>query len=1053
MLIALSMFQEYFNTIKELYASGEESSEHTYRSALETLLNAFIEKYTGRKLTVRHEPVRQGNAGRPDFKISTPEQLTIGLLETKKIGEDLKKHLNSDQLKKYAKFSENIILTDYLHFYLIRKGEPVLDVLLFSEYHLEKKSFKLKEYRVAVLERLLTDFFESEPETICKTHDLARKLSDKARFLKEYCRSELEREADRNSVLEAIYQAFKETLLPSLTRKYFSDIYAQTLSYALFLSALNSDSPKQQLTKYSANELLPGAFPLIKELFHSLDNFPQDINWVIEEIITILKATDFPAIKKEFAEYRRKKSGFADPFIFFYEDFLYHYDPGQRKIRGVYYTPEPVVSFITRSVEIIVKETFDLKDGLINKDVTLLDFAAGTGTFLLNAFKLALEETMKRVDKITANKILNEIIIKNFYGFELLAAPYAVANLKISEYLKDWGFSINEGNRLNIFLTNTLSNKEPKPFGFLPHLSKEGLMANEIKNKDILIIMGNPPYSVSSANKTGFIAEEKMQKYKKAVVGEKNIQPLSDDYIKFIRFAHWKMENAEKGVVGIISNNSFIDGLIHRGMREELLKDFDEIYILNLHGSSRIGEITPEGKKDENIFAIMQGVAISIFVKKEKKSNRNPEVYFADLYGTKDEKLDFLQRNDIRTLLPKTNKEKQDIKKWTKLNPQKEFYFFARKDFKSKKKYEKGFKIDEIFNKYSSGVKTHRDHFVVAYNKNTLKKRLIRFYSLTKENASNEFDLKNTRDWKIERALKEGSFGQDFIKEYAYRPFDIRFIYYDLNILERGTNRFNIMKHMMQPNIGLSTTRSQAKGHNNFLVTDRISDLRFSSRPGSIGSDYLFPLFIYNGEELKKSGGYVEEPAIPYEGRNELEKIPNFSKDFIKFIELKYKDKYSPEQILGYIYAILYSPAYREKYIEFLKIDFPRVPFCDDEELFKKLSETGYDLIEHHLMEKSYDNPKCSFKGEGDNFLVEKITYEKGKVYINKNRYFEDVPEDLWNFRIGGYQVLEKWLKERRKHEINLEGDDILHFIKITNILESTIQIMNEINELTEKWI
>ncbi len=753
------MFQTYLKSIQNDYLADSESSELTFRTYFQDLLISFENEYIKRKLVIKHEPTKQDDKGRPDFKVTTKEQLTIGLIETKKIGEDLKKIFESKQLERYRQLSENIIVTDYLHFYLIKKGVPVLDVQLFSDYNLKNKKFKVEQFKIDELSRLFTSFFESEPEPIYKTQVLAVRLSEKSKFLREYCYAVLQDENEDKNLLQGLFEAFKHTLIPTLDEKYFSDIYSQTLTYGLFLSALNCNEPLTKLNKDTAYSLLPNTFPLIKEFFHRLDDFPGEIVWAVDEVISILKVTVFSEIQKEFAEYRNKGKGFNDPFIFFYEDFLYHYDPQQRKIRGVYYTPEPVVSFIVRSIENILKNTFEIKNGFLGKNVTVLDFACGTGTFLLNVFKQALEQTRKIGDKQTINKVLNEQLINNFYGFELLVAPYVVAHLIISEYLKEQGYSIESNKRLNIYLTNTLTNKEPEPLPIMPILSKEGKEANKIKNKDILVILGNPPYSVSSSNKTGFIAEEKMKRYKQAVKSERNIQPLSDDYVKFIRFAHWKMENVSSGIIGIITNNSFIDGLIHRGMRQELLKDFSEIYILNLHGNSRIGETSPDGTKDENVFDIMQGVCISFFVKKYKKKIGETLVYYHDLYGKRENKYAVLYEKEIDTI------------KWKRLKPKKEFFFLAPKDFELKNKYEKGKSIDEIFNKYSSGVKTHRDNLIVSLIKEYLVNNIKTFYKSEKKDAIIFFDIKDTRDWKIDKALENGKYDNSKIHKYNYRPF------------------------------------------------------------------------------------------------------------------------------------------------------------------------------------------------------------------------------------------------------------------------------------------
>ena len=987
------MFQNYYDNIKAEYISQNENSEHTFRTYLQNFLIEFEKEYSCRNMLIKHEPLKVGNYGRPDFKITTNYHLTIGLIETKKIGENLKGLLKSDQIHKYSQLSENIILTDYLDFYLIRKGEVVKHAFIFSEFDLPKKKFKVEKSNIEQLKELLIEFFSSEPDTITKVDDLAEKLAQKATYLREFSKINLsEYSYNVTNKLYAMYEVFRDTLLPTLETDYFSDIYAQTITYGLFLGGLNCNSAKDELNRYTAFSLMPNSFPLIKELFHNLDDFPKEIVWAIDEILAILKVTDYSAIKHEFAEYRNREQGFHDPFIYFYEDFLKKYDKTQRELRGVYYTPEPVVSYIVRSIEEVLKDTFGMPEGYVNDKVTVLDFACGTGTFLLNVFKQALESSYRYGDKNLVNKLLNERLINRFYGFELLVAPYVVAHLKISEYLKEQGYNLMEGNRLSIYLTNTLSNNEPKPFAFMPHLSMEGREANRIKNENVLVVVGNPPYSVSSQNKTGFISEDKLNLYKTAVKSEKNIQPLSDDYIKFIRFAHWKMEKLEKGVVGIITNNSFLDGLIHRGMREELLKEFDEIYIVNLHGNSRIGEKSADGSKDENVFEIMQGVAISIFVKKDKNKNKKCKVFYKDLYGVKQSKYDYLWAHSTKNT------------DWTELNPETENFFFTIKDFKHIETYNLGYKIDEIFNLYSSGVKTHNDKENISFKK----------------------------------------FNSELNNFYNYRPFDIRYINYDLKKIVR--HRYKIIQHIInKENIYLISCRNQ-KFNTLGFISSHISDIRNFSNPGSIGTDYLFPLYIYqeNGNTDENGNGYLFKEA----GKKD-----NFTKEFRNFVKEKYSKKYTPEQILGYIYAILHSKIYREKYIEFLKIDFPRIPFVDSSDTFEKLSDIGWELIQQHLLNRKTNRGIAKLSGNRNNYLVEKVDRIDGKVYINEDRYFDGISDEIWNFYIGGYQVLDKWLKERKKHEITLETEDILHFLNIVDVIDYTIETMAEIDSLVEEWI
>jgi hypothetical protein len=1036
------MFQSYFKTVQQLYLSDNESSEHTYRTALENLLQAFEKEYIKRNLNVKQEPKKQEDKGRPDFKVTTQEQLTIGFVETKKIGEDLKKILNSKQLENYKQLSDNIILTDYLQFYIINKGELVFDSSLFYEINLSNTRFKLEKYHIEKFTQLLKMFFESKPDPIFKTQDLAMKLSEKAKFLREYCNAELDKENDDTNLLQGLYKAFGDTLLPLLDTQYFADIYAQTLTYGLFLAALNCDDARTLLNKNTAYSLLPNTFPLIKELFHRLDDFPAEIIWSVDEIISILKVTDFAAIKKEFVEYRHKEQGFNDPFIFFYEDFLKHYDKTQRELRGVYYTPEPVVSFIVRSIEIILKDTFGLNDGFINKDVTLLDFATGTGTFLLHSFRLALEQAQKIGDKQTVNMVLNEQIINNFYGFELLVAPYVIAHLKISEYLKEQGYSIEPGKRLNIYLTNTLTNKEPQPFPTMPALSKEGKEANKIKNKDILVILGNPPYSGHSANKGDWI-QEKMKEYYQVdgqPLGEKNPKWLQDDYVKFIRFAQWKMENIDHGIVGIITNHSYLDNPTFRGMRQSLMKSFDEIYILDLHGNSKKKEKCPDGSKDENIFDIQQGVAIAFFIKKNKKQKKC-KIFQGDLFGMREIKYLSLFDSSINNLI------------WNEIHPNSPFYLFKSRTGLENKEYFLSNSIKDIFNFNSNGIISKRDRLVVNFNGEEIISNLKEF--LNPKNSDLEISQKfslsliDKDKWNLSKTrqyLIKNGINDKCLKLFDYRPFDKRYIYYDDVLVARTVRALS--DNLQSGNIGLVCGRA---GHNvgsnlwNLLyIVDSPIDLNLFYRGGAT----TFPLYIYqnngnNGTDLNGNNFLFNEDG----------KKDNFTKDFRKYIKTKYKASYTPEQILGYIYAVLHSPTYRTKYIEFLKIDFPRVPFTDDEKLFKELSNIGEKLIASHLMKEIPSEIDCRLLGEGTNYKVELVKYEKGKIWFNKERYFDNVSEEVWNYYIGGYQVLDKWLKERKKHEITLEIADIRHFQDVVNILAYTIKTMNKIDDLTKDWI
>jgi predicted helicase len=658
--------------------------------------------------------------------------------------------------------------------------------------------------------------------------------------------------------------------------------------------------------------------------------------------------------------------------------------------------------------------------------------------------KQALEQAGKIGDKVTVNKILNEQILNNFYGFELLVAPYVIAHLKISEFLKEQGFTIEKGKRLNIFLTNTLNNDEPESFPIMPSLSKEGREANKIKNKDILIITGNPPYSGHSANVNDWI-QDKMKIYYEVdgkPLGERNPKWLQDDYVKFLRFAQWKIDSVERGVVGVITNHGFLDNPTFRGMRKALMRSFDEIYIIDLHGNAKKKEKCPDGSKDENVFDIQQGVAITLFVKRHSKESIC-QVHHFELFGLRQNKYDLLWQMDILNI------------KWNKANPNTPHYLFKPRNESFLKNYDEFISLKEIFNLNGVGITTAHDEFVIDFDKEILLKRFREFQkSLRNEEQLHQyFKVKKKKGWSILRGydeIKDEYNLNKYLKKINYRPFDDRWIFYQNRLVWRTVK--NLMTNMKDENIALMTNKREELDlpWSHSLVTQYLSE------HGSMSSkttNYHFPLYIISEEETFLG---VKESALGYNTEKILiegeQKTENFIEEFRNFIDNKYKDYNSPEQILGYIYAILHSPTYREKYIEFLKIDFPRIPFTDDENMFRQLSEIGWELIQHHLLKINYKDNISRFEG-GDNCKVEKVSYDKGKVWINNDRYFDNVPQAIWEFYIGGYQVLDKWLKERKKHEITLSTEDFRHFIKVVNVIDYTIKTMEKIDELTGEWV
>jgi len=564
-------------------------------------------------------------------------------------------------------------------------------------------------------------------------------------------------------------------------------------------------------------------------------------------------------------------------------------------------------------------------------------------------------------------------------------------------------------------------------------LTREGQEAQRIKEKvPILVVVGNPPYSVSSENKSDFI-ENLMSDYKEDVRTERNIQPLSDDYIKFIRFAHWKIEQAGKGIIGFITNNSYLSGVIHRGMRRKILETFDEIYILNLHGSSRIGEKTPEGGKDENVFDIQQGVAIALYVKLEE-AQKEKKVYYANLWGLREGKYKYLFRNDLQST------------EWQELTPTAPYYFFVPKDFTLQEEYKKFWKVTDIFKEWSSGVNTHRDHFVVGFKKEEIIQRIRIFAgSLPDELVRQSLNLKDSGTWKLSEARQniKSLKPEDRIYHYAYRPFDYRYICYEPILVER--DRRNLTMHVLnKDNLVLTTIRKIPKIEDfSALICNLIGDRHLIS-----DGTYFFPLYLYKQEEdrKQKSKGTVMmvfEPKAEYKTKE-----PNFTPEFIKAVSTLYKKEPTTEEIFYYIYAVLYSSTYRKRYEEFLKIDFPRIPLPSNNNVFKKLSNLGKELVKLHL----FKSPELAETGiafpKGNSNTVEKVFYDEKnqRVFINKDQYFEGITREVWEYRIGAYQVMHKYLKDRKKRRLSL--DEINQYMKMAKAIRLTIELQERIDEV-----
>ena len=1011
----------YLREIHEIYTEGNFREESFY-SCLKKLFEDCIQSFSSdEEIKIRVLP-KKTEVGIPDFLIRKDGEV-IGHIEAKTPDSNLHEIEKSEQIQRYRNALPNLIVTNFLEFTRYRNGELVEKVKLCSPAALHGLKAPISENGDAFY-AFIREFYSFSTPEIKTASGLAIMLADKTKFSRDILKEVLERR-DRDSIpLESFYAAFRETLIGSLTEDKFVDLYAQTITYGLFAAKIMAG--KKRITKANAWEFIPGNVPLLSQIFHTFvgPDTPEAMNWIIEDILNVLNKTDIEAITRA----KAATFGTRDPIVHFYDTFLGEYNPEERSKLGVYYTPPEVVDYIVKSIHKLLKEKFGKDKGLAEEGLKLLDPAAGTLTFIIRALGRALLELQdKRLGGMIPSNIKNHIL-SDFYAFEIQVVPYIIGHLRVAMSLeKVWDYEFEKGDRFQFYLTNTLEMKEPKQELILRQLTEEAQEAKRVKEKEpILVVLGNPPYSVSSENKSDFI-EKLMEDYKRDVKTEKNIQPLSDDYIKFIRFAHWKISQTGKGIFGYISNNSYLSGVIHRGMRKELLSSFDEIYILNLHGSSRIGEKTPEGGKDENVFDIQQGVAIAIYVKLEKPL-KEKKVYYADLWGLRDIKYKYLCENDVTST------------DWQELEPKAPYYFFVPKDFALQDEYEKFWKVTDIFKEWSSGVKTHRDHFVVGFTKEEIVRRLKVFTGdLSDELVKERLELKDTGSWKLSEARQKikGKEIENEICPYAYKPFDVRWICYESALIDRP--RLPFMGNMLKENVALALMRQVhiEPGFSHVFVVDEIADARvhLSNR----GIPYFFPLYLY--PDVPKVKLLDEKASKP-------ERTSNFTAKFLQAVKEALGIEPTPEEIFYYIYAVLYSPSYRKRYEEFLKIDFPRIPLPEDYEQFKKLSELGKELVELHLLKHpSLNDTEIGFPVRGSN-VVEKVRYdvENERVYFNKVQYFEGIPKEVWEYRIGAYQVMEKYLKDRKKRELSQE--EIEHYMKVVKAIEMTIEVQRRIENV-----
>lgn len=1108
----MSAIETYITEIQNNLRAGN-ATEHTHRAALQQLLQSIRAG-----LQVTNEPNRRVDCGAPDMVVMERKgHLPIGHVEAKDIGVSLGDTHKSEQLQRYRKYLPNLILTDYVNFRWYYEGELRSEASLGSVDAAKGRLRTTPPQQEQVL-AMLSGFADCTPAPIRKAKALAERLARLTHMTRDIVVRAFERRT-ATQTLRDLREVLAHALVPDLLKDEktgeFADLYAQTLTYGLFAARCQHESDGDSFSVHEAAREIPKTNPLLRQLFNAItgpDFEDEPYAGFVHELVAVLSHADIKAVLEDFGRAGVRQ----DPVLHFYETFLATYDPKLRESRGVYYTPEPVVGYIVRSVDHLLRTRFKIKEGLADSEkvqrtegmppvhrTLILDPAAGTGTFLYEVVREIREQFLKRKRAGFWSQYVHEHLLPRLFGFELLMAPYAMAHLKLGmqlagqdlpedqQELTRYGFDTDD--RLQVYLTNTLDQIEREVQHFFGPLQKalgeESRQAARVKRDlPILVVLGNPPYSGISSNQGDWIdgllkgtnadaigPDRKPVSYYHVdgePLGERKLW-LQDDYVKFIRWAQWRLEQTGQGILAFITNHGYLDNPTFRGMRWSLMEAFDEIFVLDLHGNTKKKEIAPDGGADQNVFDIQQGVAIGIFVKHGGKKSRPATVHHADLWGKRDEKYRWLEEQTVEST------------KWERIKPEDPFYLFKPMDQSEVGDYYDWPQIGDVMGVNVTGIVTARDAFVIDFDEAAL---LDRIYDLRNERLSDEairqkyfqgkgsskYPPGDSRGWKLPKArerLREDAEWDQRVAPILYRPFDERSIYYVPWMVDWP--RTEAMPHLLAgKNLGLIYMRQVAMGdsYTHFGVTRRVVDNRaFYSNKGIMS---FSPLYLYPGVG-KVSDTVFEQWPAGKDGRR-----PNLDPGFVSEIEREtglsfvsdgrgnLKKTFGPEDVLAYIYAVFHWPEYRRRYAPMLKMDFPRVPPVEDRERFVAFCAQGHALLGAHLLEdEAITGDTVGYPARGEN-EVEKgfpkyveaggkgvkagkvvlASGDAGRVYINAEQYFEGVEPEVWAFQIGGYQVCEKWLKDRRGRTLSM--DDLTHYTKVVESLRKTIAVMAEIERI-----
>lgn len=1053
-----NLLDEYYKALNATY-STHDASEYSYRSAMENLLNGLLPEYQA-----INEP-RNMTCGKPDISIIRKRDgVTVASIETKDINKpDLEgKGRNQEQFDRYKKAMNHVVFTDYLRFLFYESGNdtPILDIRIGKCQYNEILPDKEKGKQLCTF---LCNYIGKKIQPIRSATTLADLMAKKSQLMCAILTDILKKNSEdkASGLLKRTYTDIKDSLILNLDEEGFAKIYSQTVAYGLFAARLNDSTP-ENFSRAEAAELIPKTNMFLRGIFNDLagNTIHERISWIVDDLVEMFGATN---LQKMFERDIRNN---RDPLIHFYEDFLKAFNSADRKTFGVWYTPLPIVKFIVDSIDILLKNRLDIKEGLADStiikhkileeeielnQVQILDPAVGTGTFLAEIINHIADQY--KGQETLWQKYVHSCLLPRLYGFEIQMASYTVAHIKFDMVLAHTGYKVEKDDAFHICLTDSLRKSDKKGESNTGYwISQEQAEATRIKSqRPIMVMLGNPPYNGESQNKAEEI-EELIKKYKQEPGQKLNKKEkpkkiadtkwLNNDYVKFIALAQHFIEENGKGIIGYITPNTYLDSLTFRGMRYQLLKVFDEIYIINLHGSNKPKETCPDGSKDENVFGIESGVCVTLFVKtgKEKGESSLAKVFYKDVYGKKKDKFDFLEKNNLLTL------------EYEEVLPLAPSYFLLPIEKAMEDEFNNGFSVEDLFIKRSLGMCTKRDKIAYQAHLSDIKSIVENFMFLEEFEIKKKYNIKKeSRDQKVayaQRNIKEFGIKDEFFKKALIRPFDLKYTYFTNK--SKGFIAFPVydtMRHLAHQdpskNLGLIIGKSgNVVGDmpwNLCFVTNTIVDLNIFYR----GGGYVYPLYVDTSKAVNQGDSTTQEL-----GDEKETIIPNLNGEIIKKLTDSLGMEPSPEDVLDYIYAILHSSNYREKFKEQLKYQFPRIPFPRNHEEFQSLSSLGNKLSHLHLMDNALSwNAKNQypFKGNGSSIVVKPL-WKDGKVYINKDNYYDNVTEDVWQYYIGGYQVAEKWLKDRKGTELDFNA--IIHYSNILYVLKQTICLAIEIDKI-----